>query len=50
MTKYDPLYKYLSVQTQTTVKMKMSEIETVLGFDLPLSARTSTSWWEMKIR
>lgn len=45
MSKYDPLYRYLSTQKGSTVSIKFSEIEAVLGSELPPSARKYTAWW-----
>lgn len=45
MSKYDPLYRYLSIRKGSTVSMEFSEIETVLGSELPPPARRYTAWW-----
>jgi hypothetical protein len=42
---YQPLYKYLQNRYATTVVLKLSEIEDILGFALPASARTDRAWW-----
>ena len=45
MNKYDPLYSYLSIQKSPHVTMTFSEIEMVLGCELPPSARKYAAWW-----
>ena len=45
MSRYDPLYRHLSTQTGHIVTMTFAEIENVLGFDLPPSARKYAAWW-----
>jgi hypothetical protein len=42
---YQPLYKYLENRYATTVVLRLSEIEDILGFRLPASARTDRDWW-----
>jgi hypothetical protein len=42
---YQPLYKYLQDRYATTVVLRLSEIEDILGFALPASARTDRTWW-----
>jgi hypothetical protein len=42
---YQPLYKYLQNRYATTVVLKFSEIEDILGFALPAIARTDREWW-----
>jgi hypothetical protein len=42
---YQPLYKYLENRYATTVVLRLSEIEDILGFALPASARTDRAWW-----
>jgi hypothetical protein len=42
---YQPLYKYLENRYATTVKLRLSEIEDIVGFALPASARTDRAWW-----
>ena len=42
---YQPLYKYLENRYATTVVLRLSEIEDILGFKLPASARTDRAWW-----
>ena len=45
MSKYDPLTKALERSDRASVPMSFAEIERVLGFDLPRSARTYRPWW-----
>ena len=45
MSKYDPLYKHLSSLTEQSATMTFVEIERVLGFPLPPSAREYAAWW-----
>ena len=45
MSKYDPLLTYLSQSRDETVPMGFSEIEHVLGFELPPSSRRQRAWW-----
>ncbi len=45
MSKYDPLEDYLKQTPDDEVPMGFSEIEHVLGFDLPKSSRTQRAWW-----
>ena len=42
---YQPLYRYLENRYATTVVLRLSEIEDILGFALPASARTDRDWW-----
>ncbi len=43
--KYAPLYRYLITRTGFRWRASFSEIEAVLGFDLPASARRHQAWW-----
>lgn len=47
MSKYDALGKYLESQPATTssVTLEFRQIERILGFDLPASAREHRPWW-----
>jgi hypothetical protein len=45
MTKYAPLRRYLEAQTASELPLTFSEIEKVLGFRLPASARNHAPWW-----
>lgn len=46
MAKYDPLSRWLKGLSTPEVVVSFNEIESILGFDLPASARTWMSWWE----
>lgn len=45
MSKYDPLENWLEQVDDDAVPMGFSEIEHVLGFELPPSSRTQRAWW-----
>ncbi len=45
VSKYDPLENWLDQTTEEAVSMGFSEIENVLGFELPPSSRTQRAWW-----
>lgn len=45
MSKYEPLQTYLARQTQQETPMAFKDIERVLGFPLPPSARRHQAWW-----
>ena len=45
MSKYDPLEDYLKQTDDEDVPMGFSEIEAVLGFELPPSSRKQRAWW-----
>jgi len=48
MSKYDPLNKWLSGKAAagvSTVATTFQHIETVLGFELPSTARKKAQWW-----
>ena len=48
MSKYDALYRWLVVKSAsgvTSIPATFDQIEAILGFKLPDSARTSTPWW-----
>lgn len=44
-SKYDPLTRHLRKSSHDRLKMSFLEIEQVLGFPLPKSARTYDAWW-----
>lgn len=44
-TKYDPLRKWLNQADGQRVRLSFREIESILGFRLPGSARTLAPWW-----
>jgi hypothetical protein len=48
MSVYDPLYKWLSAKSAsgvTCLSATFEQIETVLGFELPETARKKSQWW-----
>src|ERR1700748_939010 len=45
MSKYDPLRRFLEARPGDEIPMTFSEIEKVLGFVLPDSARKFPAWW-----
>ena len=44
-SKYDPLYHHLVNSPETVVALSFAEIERILGFALPASARRYQAWW-----
>ena len=44
-SKYDPLYHHLANSSETVIALSFSEIERILGFALPASARRHQAWW-----
>lgn len=45
MGKYDPLQRHLAGCASGRVRLSFAEIEQILGFALPPSARTYAPWW-----
>lgn len=45
MSKYDPLRRHLMSLSDTDWEASFADIEAVLGFALPKSARTRPEWW-----
>lgn len=45
MSKYDPLQSHLKELPGSQLPMTFSEVERVLGFPLPPSARSHPAWW-----
>lgn len=45
MSKYAPLMFHLKSRHQAVVAMRFSDIEGVLGFNLPPSSRKHRAWW-----
>ena len=43
--KYDPLFRHLAALDQAEWQTSFREIEAILGFDLPASARRYQAWW-----
>ena len=48
--KYAPLYRHLSARAGSRWQTSFAEIEAVLGFDLPDSARLYRPWWSNQKR
>jgi hypothetical protein len=46
MSIYDPLAGWLDGQAAGRIPARFSDLETILGFTLPASARTYPQWWE----
>jgi len=49
MSKYDPLGSFLSSQASGEAPMSFAEVEKVLGFELPASARQHPAWWSNNV-
>lgn len=45
MSKYDPITRHLSAQQTPRLRLSFSDIERILGFKLPQSARKYPAWW-----
>lgn len=45
MSKYDPLYKWLLEAKGRSVTATFKELEQLLGFTLPETARERPQWW-----
>jgi hypothetical protein len=45
MSKYEPLGDFLRSQYGEEVRVRFADIERVIGFPLPASARTHRPWW-----
>lgn len=45
MSKYAPLQRYLAETGANRLRLSFAEIERILGFALPRSARTYAPWW-----
>ncbi len=43
--KYAPLYRHLAAKTGPDWRVSFEEIEALLGFELPVSARLYRPWW-----
>ena len=48
--KYAPLYRHLSAKDGSDWRASFAEIEAILGFDLPDSARLYRPWWSNQKR
>jgi hypothetical protein len=49
MSKYEPLQRYLAEQPGRELPMTFKDIESVLGFRLPDSARAHRPWWSNNV-
>ncbi|MEF3303263.1 DUF7662 domain-containing protein [Paenibacillus sp. GYB003] len=49
MNKYKPLEEYLDVQLSPRVTLAFEQIEAILGFPLPVTAKTEPQWWSNTI-
>lgn len=45
MSKYDPLARFLGKARNKPVSLSFAEVEAILGFPLPASARRHAAWW-----
>jgi hypothetical protein len=45
-SKYRPLTDFLAAQSGESVRLAFTEIEQIVGFRLPASARQHRQWWE----
>lgn len=45
MSKYEPLQSFLTSQPKSPLRLKIKEVEDILGFRLPASARLYAAWW-----
>ena len=45
MSKYDPLRQFLESRSAEQVPMTFADVERVLGFPLPPSAKAHPTWW-----
>jgi hypothetical protein len=44
-SKYEPLSRYLKTRSDRELPLAFQEVERVLGFELPPSARRHPAWW-----
>jgi hypothetical protein len=49
MSKYDPLRNFLKSRPSNEAPMSFPEVEEVLGFELPPSARQHPAWWSNNV-
>jgi hypothetical protein len=45
MSKYDPLKHHLALSRESRLEFSFRDLEEILGFDLPNSARRHAAWW-----
>ncbi len=48
--KYAPLYRHLAAMSATEWRVAFAELEAILGFELPVSARLYRPWWSNQKR
>jgi hypothetical protein len=48
-SKYDPLRRYLESRPGAETPMSFADVERVLGFSLPPSARDHAAWWSNNV-
>lgn len=49
MSKYEPLKRYLSDRGGSEAAMSFRDVEAILGFELPRSARSYPAWWSNNV-
>ena len=49
MTKYEPLRTFLENRTESTWQATFSEVEKIVGFELPESAFIHQAWWANEV-
>lgn len=45
MSKYEPLRRHLLASSELMLELRFTDIEEILGFPLPASARRHAAWW-----
>jgi hypothetical protein len=45
VSKYDPLFKWLTEQAAGQIPTTFGQVASVLGFDLPKSSTSHPQWW-----
>ncbi len=48
--KYAPLYRHLATRSGSDWRVSFAELEAILGFELPVSARLHRPWWSNQKR
>jgi len=43
---YDPLYDWLRGRTDNRIPVTFAQVEGILHFDLPNTARSRSQWWQ----
>ncbi|WP_293904909.1 hypothetical protein [Phenylobacterium sp.] len=49
MSKYEPLKRHLAEKMESEIPMTFREMEAILGFRLPSSARSYPAWWSNSV-